>query len=134
MPPGEHIAKIGFRRWYERQLIESHLYFVTCFLCMILVASCLEAASFRDLGLKPLVLVGIALAGGFVGIVSWRRYQTLMARAELVAEQSTCKQCHTYGSFQVHASGVADADPVTGMIDLWLRVRCRKCGHEWRIE
>jgi hypothetical protein len=31
------IRKLGFERWFERQLIESHVYFVTSFLCLILV-------------------------------------------------------------------------------------------------
>ena len=38
------IRKIGFRRWYERQLIESHLYFVSSFLCLIAVMAGLYAA------------------------------------------------------------------------------------------
>ena len=37
MSPADGIRKLGFRRWYERQLIESHAYFLTCFLCMIKV-------------------------------------------------------------------------------------------------
>ena len=37
MSPADGIRQLGFRRWYERQLIESHAYFLTCFLCMIMV-------------------------------------------------------------------------------------------------
>ena len=134
MAPGDGIARAGFRRWYERQLIEGHLYLVTCFLCMILTTACLEAANFRSLGLQPALMVAIGGAGALVGIVSWQRYRVIMARAELIGEQSTCANCHTYAAFNVTASGTVDADPAPGAIDLWLRVRCRKCGHEWRIE
>jgi len=38
----EGIRKTGFRRWYERQLIESHLYFVTAVLSLIVVGAGLE--------------------------------------------------------------------------------------------
>jgi ferredoxin len=133
----ERIAKLGFRRWYERQLIEGHLYLVSCFLCMILVVACLEELSFRDPGLRHLLMMGLSLGGGWVGIFSWGRYRTIVARAERLGDQSTCAGCKTYGSLQVTASG-----PVSALdyardrerAEMWIRVRCRKCGHEWCIQ
>jgi hypothetical protein len=44
----DDIRKLGFRRWYERQLLESHACLVTCFLCTILLAVCLEGAMPRS--------------------------------------------------------------------------------------
>jgi hypothetical protein len=137
MGTAERIAKLGFRRWYERQLIESHLYLVSCFLCMILVAACLEALSFRDPGLRPLLMLGLSFAGGWLGIVSWGRYQSIMVRAERLGDQSTCSGCKTYGSLQVTGSGPLsplDYARNQDQAEMWIRVRCRKCGHEWCME
>lgn len=131
------IAKLGFRRWYERQLIESHLYLVTCFLCMIVVAACMEAFSLREPGLKPALMLALTLAAGFAGIHSWGRYQQLMVRAERLGDQSTCAGCKTYGSLRVTASGpLSPLDYARNreQAEMWIRVRCRKCGHEWCME
>jgi hypothetical protein len=61
----DNIRKRGFKKWYERQLIESHAYLVTCFLCMILVAALLEELSFRAPGLKPFLMLAVIAGGGW---------------------------------------------------------------------
>jgi hypothetical protein len=40
--PASGIRRLGFRRWYERQLLESHFWLVSCILAMLLVAVCIE--------------------------------------------------------------------------------------------
>jgi hypothetical protein len=135
MTPAEGITKLGFRRWYERQLIEGHLYFVTCFLSMILVAVCLEQMDWkRPLG--DLALVAYVAGGLFLCLLSIRRYNYLLMRAECLAEQSVCAQCATYGVLQVLAAGAApqETQEAANPDNLWLRVRCKKCGHEWRMD
>ena len=137
METAEGITRLGFRRWYERQLIEGHLYLVSCFLCMILVVACLEALSFREPGLRPLLMLGLSFGGGWLGLFSWTRYQSIMSRAERLGDQSTCAHCRHYGSLQVTASGpLSPLDYARDQerADVWLRVRCRKCGHEWSME
>lgn len=47
MELAEGIRKIGFARWYERQLMEAHLYLVTAFLCLILLTACASRDSVR---------------------------------------------------------------------------------------
>ena len=135
MSAAEGITKFGFRRWYERQLIESHVYFVTCFLSMILVAACLEQANWRvpdlDLALTAFYIVG----GVALCLMALRRYNYLLARAECLAQQSTCSRCNTYGVLQVievprGRRGDADAGPYEPG---WIRVRCKKCAHEWKM-
>jgi predicted Zn finger-like uncharacterized protein len=54
-----------------------------------------------------------------------RRYLGLMARAESAANQAECPHCHAYGRLELQQSN-AQGDEV--------EVRCRKCGHLWRIE
>jgi len=78
----ETIRRIGFKRWYERQLVEGHGWLVTVFLALIAVASCIEVVSFKD-GLSQALLTS-AFAVGCValGIHAWQRYLVTMTRAE----------------------------------------------------
>jgi hypothetical protein len=132
METAQTIAKLGFKRWYERQLIESHAYLTTCFLCMILLAVCVEEFSFRAPGLTPIWMLAVIGAAGAVGWASWQRYKTIMAEAERLSYRSTCEGCGTYAKFDVLDSGESQPEesPTT---NTWLRVRCRKCGHPWTM-
>ena len=67
MDIASRIRKLGFRKWYERQLIESHLAFTTCFLCGIVVASCMEAISFAQFGWKAASLLALVLGATALG-------------------------------------------------------------------
>jgi hypothetical protein len=133
--PADGIRKLGFKKWYERQLIESHAYLVTSFLCLILVAALFEGLSFRAQGAQALPVLVLIAGGGLVGLASLRRYGALMSRAERFSYRSTCEGCGAYAAFDVVESGgsagpsqVGDGPPAT-----WLRVRCRKCGHGWAM-
>ena len=130
------IRKRGFRKWYERQLVESHLYLVTCFLCMILVAACAEQLDFRAPG--AVVMIALVIGGGALGLFAWQRYKAIMTVAEGYGDRSTCAQCNAYAKFEVLDWG--DPPPVarsgtaaTSAIGPWLKVRCRKCGNLWTL-
>jgi hypothetical protein len=133
--PADAIRKVGFKKWYERQLIESHAYLVSCFLCMIVVAALLEEFSFRAPGLKPLVSLAVIGGSGLLGLFSWRRYRAIMGEAERLGDHSTCAGCGAYARFDVvdagGSSGPSQTDGETPTT--WLRVRCRKCGHDWTM-
>lgn len=118
MEPADSIGRIGFRRWYERQLIEGHAWFITCFMCMIAIAACMEELNFRGPLPRLFAYVALVVAAGAVGIYGLRRYQQIMARAETLGEHATCAACGTYARFTM----LGDA-----------QVRCRKCGNEWRL-
>ncbi len=115
------IRKLGFMRWYERQLIESHAWLVTCLLCSIGIAVSLEGVNFREIGTATVTFVFIFAAGA----ICWqaiRRYQALMAQAEHLASQTTCGSCGTYARFRVLDTNSR------------MRVCCRKCSTEWLID
>jgi hypothetical protein len=115
------IDRMGFRRWYERQLVEGHVWLVTALLCAFTVAACLEMIEFRELGV--VILTGGAIFAA--GLIAWhgvRRYMILMGIAEHVASQTTCPQCRTYARFRVLDTNAR------------MRVCCRKCGQEWVID
>jgi hypothetical protein len=137
MTPAQGIAKLGFRRWYERQLIEGHLYFVTCFLCMIVVAACLEQLDLRGPFLQQLWNGGWVAGAAYVCFKTLRWYNFLLARAETLGAQSSCTQCSTYGILKVIDAGhgmPASAEAAAAGDNSWIRVRCKKCGHEWRMD
>lgn len=124
----EGIRRLGFRRWYERQLIESHVYFVTAFLSLVVAIAGLEAYNAAAQGSTRLLMAGLIASGIVVCAWSFRRYQHLLGRAVRAAEHSRCTQCETYGALEVVRW------PTAGTSQAALTVRCRKCAHEWQIE
>lgn len=128
----EGIRRLGFRRWYERELIEGHAWLVTGFLSLIVVAVCLEQIDWRR-PVQEAASILYIVAGVLLCLFSLRRYSRILIRAECLGGQSTCAQCSTYGVLQVLDAGApADAEHSAEMG--WLRVSCRRCGHQWRIE
>jgi hypothetical protein len=122
MDPAPGIGKLGFKRWYERQLLEGHAWLVSCVLGLLAAAACLEELSLRGPLPQVLALGAAVFAAGAVAIYGWSRYRLIMAEVERVAEHSTCASCRTYAAFRI-----------VGTEGSAMRVRCRKCAHEWRI-
>lgn len=123
-PLPERIRRLGFRRWYERQLIESHLWLATCFVAMILVAAGLELLTLRD-GI-PEFAFDVSVIGGacLLGWVSWRRYAVVMLRAEAIGQQATCPACRHYGFRFAGVDGQGQR----------VRATCPKCERQWLLE
>jgi hypothetical protein len=132
---GEEIRRRGFRRWYERQLIESFAYMVTAFLSLILLLAGFEAMGvLRGSPVYYLAVFAAAAAAGMLMWVSWKRFTVLLARAELFANSAECPGCKRWGSFEVLAAESTDADdPPEAGRPHWLRVRCRRCAEQWRL-
>lgn len=129
------IRTIGFRRWYERQLIVCHLYLVVGLLSMLAVLASIEAFSPQAPGWERLKLLALIVGGGIACIVSLVRYKDMLTGAQRAAEHSICGSCSAYGVLEVVRSGIthAEALPQAKAVP-WVRVRCRKCGNEWTIE
>jgi len=118
MTPVEGIGKLGFRRWYERQLIEGHAWLVTCVLCLLAIFAVLEELTFR--GPLPQVLAygAFAFLAGVLAIYSLQKYRAIMEQAERYGEHSTCARCGAYGRFTLLAGA---------------SVECRKCANRWSL-
>jgi hypothetical protein len=86
--------------------------------------------------LQFLYMLGVIAGSGALCITSLRRYNFLLGRAECLGAQSSCERCETYGILLVVGSGVGRAR--AGLFEVtddnWIRVRCKKCGHEWRMD
>jgi hypothetical protein len=125
----EAIGQRGFRRWYERKLIEGHAYLMGGLLALFATLVALEMAEFRgpiDGLITTLIVAGV---GGFACLYAFRQFSRLLGTAEHLAGQANCPQCKTYARFRlVHAF-----DAPTAVEGRALKVRCRECGNEWTI-
>lgn len=117
----EHFKRIGFRKWYERQLLSSHAHMVLAFLAAIAVIGAMEAFHTSE-GDTQLANVLFVVLGAAIGAWAMRRYAFLMMRAELAANQASCPDCGDYGRFRVIGHR-----PRAGEID----VRCSRCPRGW---
>ncbi len=119
MEPARTIARLGFRRWYERRLVEAYSWLVTALLCALVAALCLELI---DFGSRTLAWTGTAVTVYFAGLIAvhaTRRFLALLTEAERYGAQSTCEGCHRKAAFDVIGESPR------------MRVRCRHCAHEW---
>ena len=137
MELSEGIRRIGFRRWYERQLIESHLYLISGFLCLITVLASAEEFSIRTPVWETILRLAAILAGCALCLWTVRRYLMMLGTAEYAAERSVCEKCAAYRGLELISFGARGAT-LHGEEDedtvLTVGVRCRQCGHEWTIE
>jgi hypothetical protein len=133
MTSAEGISKFGFRRWYERQLIESHAYLVTGFLSLILALACMEEFSVRGTPGKALLMTALMAGAAVLCWAAVKRYRLVLERAERLAEQSVCGQCGVYGGLRLVASQRSGDGAETGPPQEVLTVACRKCGHQWTM-
>lgn len=122
-PLAEGIRTIGFRKWYERELLSSHAHMLLALLSTIALMATLELFQGGNLGDKLLNVVLFILSGA-LALWSLRRYLFLLSHAEAVADQANCPQCSEYGRLTV-----VEEDRRNGR----LLVRCRKCGHDWTL-
>jgi hypothetical protein len=119
------IRRLGFRKWYERELLQSHANLVLLLLASLGLLGAAEAYTRTAPLLDQLQVVAAALASAAIGVLALRRYLYLLNHAEFVANQADCAQCGTYARWNL-----VD-DPGEGTR---IRVRCRQCSHEWHID
>ena len=111
MTTADQIRRIGFRRWYERQLFQSHAYLVVAFIALILLLAAFEGLDLakRSPEFYLMVLV-IASGAGVFTVIAWRRFRALLGRAEMFASGATCPECTTWGRFEVLAEERSSPD------------------------
>ena len=118
------MRRLGFRKWYERELLHSHAHLTLAFLCAVGLFAAFEAlmqfTSWTDRVIDVLAIV----ASGAIGARSMRRYLVLLMHAENVAHQADCPHCGVYARFTL-VEGAAARSGVT--------VCCRECTHRWSI-
>lgn len=134
----DRIRTDGFRRWYERQLIECHAWLVSWFLGLIVLVSGLEVAG--EGGASRTSGALLLLGGLAVSLYSWKRYRLLLEIAERLGGQAICPGCKAYAKFRIESSGPSPlpdgGDPALEDYGggVWLRACCRKCGDRWTLK
>ncbi|MFY7854743.1 MAG: hypothetical protein ACOVQT_01275 [Rubrivivax sp.] len=119
------IETVGFRKWYERQLLQSHGHMALTFLCAVGVAAAMESLhTDRGSGEQFTSLATVLVCAG-TGVWALRRYLFLLQHAEHAANQAECPSCGTYGRLELSETRLRESTSVG--------VRCRKCGHHWSI-
>ncbi|MGI9332942.1 MAG: hypothetical protein ACR2RL_07255 [Gammaproteobacteria bacterium] len=121
METAQSIAKLGFRRWHERQLYESFAWLATCLLSGVAFASILEFVGFSRPGLAPYLTLIVLYVVGLMAVTTWRCFWAKLSAAQDFAKSAVCGRCDAYGLLDVME--VSESIPV----------RCRHCGNEWRL-
>ncbi len=119
------IRRLGFRKWYERELLSSHANLVLLLLAAVGLLASAEVYTARLPVRDQLEVLLAAAASAVIGVVSLRRYLYLLNHAEYVADQAVCGSCDSYAKWDLldeQAEGTR------------LAVRCRHCGHRWTID
>ena len=122
------IQRVGFRKWYERELLQSHGHLVLLILCVLGLLGAVELYAVRAGWLSQLSALVCACASAIVGFWALRRYMYLLGRAQHVSEQAICPACHTYARWDIE-----DDAQERGREEQRLRVRCRACSNVWYI-
>ena len=125
MKLADGIRRLGFRKWYERELLRGHSHLAVLLLCALGLMMALEAAwRFRSLSDQLLDATAVIVCAG-AGLWALRRYLYLLMRAEHLANQADCAACKAYGRLAL-MDPQAEGDTVA--------VRCLGCGHTWRMD
>ena len=125
MKLAEGIRKHGFRKWYKRELLQSHAHLVLTFLSTIGLFAAFEALGrFRSLSDQLTDILAILVCTA-IGIWALRRYLYLLMHAEAIASQAVCPACESYGRLQLVQDGQRNER---------VKVQCRGCAHEWHLQ
>jgi hypothetical protein len=120
------IRKHGFRKWYERELLQSHAHLALTIVCSLGIFGGLESFGASRALNDHMADVATVLLCTAVGLWALRRYLFLLSHAEAVAHQADCPGCGTYARLQLVQPNAAHDSPV--------EVSCRSCGRQWSIE
>ena len=122
------IQRVGFRKWYERELLSSHAH-----MALALIAAVAMMASFEAFhGASPsekVLNTGFVVVCAAITLWAMRRYLYLLMHAEEMANQANCGQCKAYGqlTLQEEANRLR---PAPRMVP----VCCKRCGFRWTLE
>jgi hypothetical protein len=130
------IGQLGFRKWYEGKLIESHVWLVTAFLCLVMLTIGLELLSTREQAFGIVTKAALIALGGWFGWLAFRRYSSALLIAETLGERAACPSCkHQNFSVTRHAlpGETRSKKPLAHDLNQeGLLVNCRRCSHQWR--
>jgi hypothetical protein len=122
----EGIRRVGFRKWYERELLSSHAHMLLALLSVVALLASFEAIG-GGTTVEKIMDFAFVLVCGAISLWALRRYLYLLMHAEEMANQANCPQCKAYGLLQLVE---AQHRPKAG----WVPVCCKRCGFAWKLE
>ena len=125
-PLADGIRRLGFRKWYERELLSSHAHMTLAILAAVAMLASFEAFQGGSLADKLMDVVFVVVSGA-IALWALRRYIFLLMHAEEVANQANCTNCKAYGQLRLQD------DPGhhrPGMVP----VCCKRCGFRWTLQ
>jgi hypothetical protein len=122
------IRRVGFRKWYERELLSSHAHMALAVISAVAMMASFEAFQGASTGEK-LMNTAFVVACAAISLWSLRRYLFLLMHAEEIANQANCAQCQTYGLLQLQ-----DPDDRRNLARPLVPVCCKRCGFRWNLE
>lgn len=128
-PLAEGIRRLGFRKWYERELLSSHAHMALAVLAAVALIASFEAFDGASPGEKLMNTAFVVLTAA-VTLWALQRYVYLLMHAEEVANQANCPRCQAYGLLSVSER------PPRHQGDEALRlvpVCCKRCRFEWDV-
>ncbi len=125
-PLADGIRRLGFRKWYERELLSSHAHMTLAILAAVAMLASFEAFQGGSLSDKLMDVVFVVVSGA-IALWSLRRYLFLLMHAEEVANQANCANCKAYGQLRLQDDAVRQRP---GLV----LVCCKRCGFRWTLQ
>ncbi len=122
------IQRVGFRKWYERELLSSHAHMALALIAAVAMMASFEAFRGGSAGEK-LTNTAFVLVCGAIALWSMRRYLYLLMHAEEMANQANCAQCQAYGLLKLQE--VEDRRLAAQRL---VPVCCKRCGFQWNLQ
>lgn len=122
------IRHLGFRKWYERELLSSHAHMALALIAAVAMMASFEAFHGASTTEKLLNSAFVVVCAA-IALWALRRYLYLLMHAEEMANQANCGQCQAYG--QLRLQEVADRGPQAQRL---VPVCCKRCGFRWSMQ
>ena len=122
------IQRVGFRKWYERELLSSHAHMALALIAAVAMMASFEAFRGASAGEK-LMNTAFVLVCAAIALWSMRRYLYLLMHAEEMANQANCAQCQAYGLLKLQE--VEDRRHAAQRL---VPVCCKRCGFQWNLQ
>lgn len=126
-PLAEGIQRMGFRKWYERELLSSHAHMALAVLAAVALLASFEAMRGAPAA-QQLLNLGMAAISGLIAYWALRRYMYLLMHAEEIANQANCPRCQAYGQLQLDGATTTDRN-----LAQLVPVCCKKCAFHWTL-
>ncbi len=130
------IGQMGFQKWYEKQLKDSHLWLIAAFVCLLALTISFELFAARERIVTVLVKSIMIVSGATIAWVAFKKYSRSIDLARSVGDITICSPCG-YPSFSIVRREIPGVNSMPTRIthDLnqdGLLVSCRRCHHKWR--